>query len=139
MQRTTREGGSATVELIAATPLLVLIALVVIALGRLADARLLVGDTAHQAARAASLAHTAGEADTEARKVVGAALNGNGPSCRAHHLALSHAGLRPGTQVRARLSCTVAVGDLIGSGFVPGTTTITGTSVSPVDTFRSQP
>ncbi|MEU8352452.1 TadE/TadG family type IV pilus assembly protein [Streptomyces sp. NPDC048845] len=51
--RKDRQRGSAAVELVLVTPLLVLLLLVVVALGLLVDARLVVTDAAHQAARAA--------------------------------------------------------------------------------------
>ena len=49
------EEGSATVELVLLTPALVLLALVAFAFGRVVDARILIEDAAHSAARAASL------------------------------------------------------------------------------------
>ncbi|MDG4864414.1 TadE/TadG family type IV pilus assembly protein, partial [Streptomyces sp. T-3] len=65
-------------ELVLLTPLLVLILLIVVGLGRLADARLRVNDAAHQAARSASLARTDAAAQTGARASATAALTGPG-------------------------------------------------------------
>jgi Flp pilus assembly protein TadG len=104
--------GSATVELVAVTPLIVLVFLAVVALGRLADARLVVADAAHQAARAASLARTDHAARTQAERAVREALHGPGPSCVHARVRLNTAGLAPGTDVTATVSCTVDLEDL---------------------------
>ncbi|GHJ35442.1 TadE/TadG family type IV pilus assembly protein [Streptomyces sp. TS71-3] len=132
------EKGSASVELVLVTPLLVLLLLVVVALGRLADARLIVGDAAHQAARAASLARTEGEARVQAQLVVSTALDQAGASCARLRLQVVTAGLAPGASVTARVSCTADLGDLTRTG-IPGRITLEETAISVVDTFRGSP
>lgn len=52
--RRPRDYGSATTELVLVTPLLILLALVAVAFGKLVGARLDADEAAHQAARAAS-------------------------------------------------------------------------------------
>lgn len=132
------ERGSAAVELVLLTPLLVLVFLVVVAFGLLADARLVVADAAHQAARAASLARTEKDARVQAEQAAGAALREAGASCTRPSVRLSTGGLAPGSTVTARVSCTVNLAGLTGTG-LPGHVPLKGTAFSVVDSFRSAP
>lgn len=137
-RRGTGDRGSAAVELVLVTPLLVLAFLVVVALGRFADARLVVSDAAHQAARAASLARTAPEARSRGELAVSASLRAAGASCTRPSVRLAVGGLVPGTEVTARVACTVDLADLTLTG-MPGHVLLTGTASSTVDAFRSAP
>ncbi|MEU5930612.1 TadE/TadG family type IV pilus assembly protein [Streptomyces antimycoticus] len=130
--------GSAAVELVLVTPLLLLVLMTVVALGRLADARLVVADTAHQAARAASLARTEAAARTGARSTAQAALHHAGAGCSHPTVALITSGLQPGGSVTAKVTCTVALHHLTHTG-MPGRVTVSGTASSPVDVHRSAP
>lgn len=135
---TSADHGSAAVELVLITPLLVLVLMTVVALGCLADARLVVADAAHQTARAASLARTETGARATARDTAHAALHQAGAACSRSQVVLTMRGLQPGSAVTARLTCTVALGDLTHTGF-PGRVTLTSTAVSPIDVHRSTP
>ncbi|MGW2055894.1 TadE/TadG family type IV pilus assembly protein [Streptomyces sp. NPDC001840] len=123
-------------ELVLVTPLLVLVLLVVVAFGLLVDARLVVADAAHQAARAASLARTHKDARAQAERVAKEALGEAGASCTAPSVRLTTGGLNPGATVTARVSCTADLGDLTSTG-LPGHVPLVGTAFSVVDTFRS--
>lgn len=132
------ERGSAAVELVLVTPLLVLVFLVVVAFGLLADVRLVVADAAHQAARAASLARTDKDAHTQAERAADAAVREAGASCTRPSVRLATGGLTPGATVTARVSCTADLGHLTHTG-PPGHVTLADTAFSVVDTFRSTP
>ncbi|MEU6145692.1 TadE/TadG family type IV pilus assembly protein [Streptomyces sp. NPDC047081] len=125
-------------ELVLVTPLLVLVLLVVVAFGLLVDARLVVADAAHQAARAASLARTDKEARAQAERAAGTALREGGAACTHPSVHLATGGLTPGATVTARVSCTADLGRLTRSG-MPGHVTLVDTDFSVVDTFRSSP
>ncbi|MFB8177688.1 TadE/TadG family type IV pilus assembly protein [Streptomyces sp. NPDC055966] len=125
-------------EMVLVTPLLVLVFLVVVAFGLLADARLVVVDAAHQAARAASLARTEKEARAQAERAAGAALREAGASCTRPSVHLATGGLRPGATVTARVSCIADLGTLTHTG-LPGHVPLDETAFSAVDTFRSTP
>ncbi|MFE0178030.1 TadE/TadG family type IV pilus assembly protein [Streptomyces sp. NPDC059002] len=125
-------------EMVLVTPLLVLVLLVVVAFGRLADARLVVADAAHQAARAASLARTEKAARAQAEQAVDAALREAGASCARPQVRLATGGLAPGATVTARVSCTADLGSLTRTG-LPGHMALTDTAFSVVDTYRSSP
>lgn len=124
--------GSASTELVVLTPLLILVLLVAVALGRMASAQLRVDDVAHQAARAASLARTEGEAQQQAHAVADAALAATGASC-AHFTVTADVGPQtPGTVVRVTVVC---LADLGISG-LPGHVTVTRTADSVIDSYR---
>ena len=80
-RRRDNERGSATVELVILTPLLILLLLFVVALGRLAGARIDVDGVAAQAARAASIARS-----PQAAMSSRATDRGVGTQLPAHHL-----------------------------------------------------
>ncbi|MFJ5680827.1 TadE/TadG family type IV pilus assembly protein [Streptomyces sp. NPDC093097] len=122
-------------ELLLLTPLLVLVLLVVVALGRLADTRLIVADAAHQAARAATLARSEHGAHAQALRAATTALREAGTSCTAPSVRLATNGLAPGAHVSAKVSCTAALGDLTRTG-MPGHVRLDGTVSSAVDSFR---
>jgi Flp pilus assembly protein TadG len=127
-----REEGSAATELVVVTPLLVLVLLVVVALGRLATARLRVDDAAHQAARAATLARSADQARQQAGAAAKAALSASTPSC-AHSTVRTDTGVfAPGGVVRVTVACAA----MLGVTGLPGHVTITRTAVSVIDSHR---
>lgn len=138
LSRTGDERGSASVELVLVTPLLVLLMLVVVALGRLVDARLVVGDAAHQAARAASLSRTESDAQSEARRSATTTLRAAGATCARLKVAVATAGLQPGQSASVQVTCIADLSSLTRTG-MPGTVTVDGTAYSPIDTFRSAP
>lgn len=133
---TAADQGSAAVELVLATPLLVLVLLTVVALGRLADARLIVADAAHQAARAASLARTDTDAHASAQHIANTTLTNAHSACTHPYVTIDTDDLTPGSSTAAIVTCTADLSDLTHIG-MPGTVTITGTAHSPVDRFRS--
>ncbi|MFF2811827.1 TadE/TadG family type IV pilus assembly protein [Streptomyces sp. NPDC058000] len=122
-------------ELVLITPLLVLVLLVVVALGRLADARLIVEDAAHQAARAASLARTEHAAHTQAVGAATVALKKAGAACTSPSVHVTTDGLTPGASVSAKVSCTAALAGLTHTG-MPGHVHLDGTAFSVVDSHR---
>lgn len=130
-----RDDGSAATELVVLAPLLVLVLLVVVGLGRMADARLRVDDAAHQAARAASLARNPGQARQQAGSAAGAALAAYGPSC-SHFAVQSGTGpWTPGGVVRVTVTCSVDLG-ITG---MPAHITVKRTAVSVIDLHRGAP
>ncbi|MCQ4084396.1 pilus assembly protein [Streptomyces sp. RB6PN25] len=126
------EEGSAATELVVVTPLLVLVLLVMVALGRLATARLRVDDAAHQAGRAATLARTPDQARRQAGAAAGAALSASSPACTRSTVQTDTGAFAPGGVVRVTVACTAALG-VVG---LPGHVTITRTAVSAIDSHR---
>ncbi len=128
----TTDRGTASTELVVLTPLLVLVLLVAVALGRMASARLKVDDAAHQAARAASLARTAGEARRQAHTAAVRALAASGASCAHFTVSAEVGAIAPGGVVRVKVACAAN----LGVSGLPAHITVTRTAVSVIDTYR---
>lgn len=125
------ERGSMSVEMIVLVPVLLLIVLIAVAGGRLVSAEGMVQAAARDAARAASIERSAGEADAAARRSLAAADTANA-QCSG---GVDVGGFGRGGTVTATVSCRVELSDL-GLVFLPGATTVTASSTAPVDTWR---
>ncbi len=135
-RRTGSERGSATAELVLLTPLLILLLLLVVALGRLASARLQVDGAASQAARAASLARDPTTATTLATQTASQTLTGQHRTCAHLTVTVDTHAFHPGGSVAVTVSCAVNLADLSGL-HLPAATTVTSRFVEPLDTYRS--
>jgi len=127
--------GSATVEVVIVTPLLLLFALLMVAGGRLALAHGHADSAARDAARAASIARSAGAAASQARQAATATLTDAGISCRTFTVDADTSAFRPGGTVSVQIACTVGLGDL-GLLGVPGSRTLHGRYTAPIDVYR---
>ena len=129
------EAGSVSVELTLLTPLLVGLLLFMVALGRFAEARSEVDDAARDAARAASLARSGGEARSMAEEAASSTLKAGGVTCRTMTVHVDLTDFRPGGNVAADVVCVVDLTDVSLLG-LPGAKAFTARSVSVVDVFR---
>lgn len=125
------ERGSMAVEMAILTVPLVVILLFLAALGRYADARNQVNEAARDAAREASTYLTPAVATTQATQVAHSDLSGQ---CASATITIDTSQLHPGGQVTATVRCSVPTGDLLLLR-LPGSTTVTATSTSVVDTY----
>ncbi|HEU0089846.1 MAG TPA: TadE family protein [Pseudonocardiaceae bacterium] len=132
------ERGSVAAELALLVPALVTLLLFVVFCGRLAEARLRVEDAAHQAARAATIARSAGQASTDAEATARAALGHRRMSCQHLTVETPLAGYRPGSAVSVTVTCQVALSDLALLA-IPATVPVSATSESVVDRWRGGP
>ncbi len=130
------EDGGVSVELVLLTPLLVVMLLFVVALGRLAGARLDVDGAASQAARAASIARDPLSATALARQTASDALSADHVTCAGLTVFTDTADFSPGGQVAVTVTCTVSLGDLAGLR-LPASESISSTANSVVDTYRA--
>ena len=141
-QRPRREDrGSAAVEAaILAPPLLALIAVAIVG-GRIQIAGGAIEAAAHDAARAASISRTAGEAHSNAMAAANATLHQQGLHCASLTVTVDTTGFavpvgQPAV-VSATTTCVVDLSDLVADG-MPGSRTLTATFVSTLDTFRQR-
>ena len=130
------ERGAVATELVLLTPLLILMLLFVVALGRLAGARINVDGAAAQAARAASIATTPAEASAAAQQTATAALGSDHVTCATLKVAIDTARVAPGGSVTVTVTCAVALSDLTGLR-LPVTERVSSTAASVIDTYRS--
>jgi len=137
-QGTRDERGAVTTELVLLTPLLILLLLFVVALGRLAGARINVDGAAAQAARAASIATTPAGASAAAQQTATAALGSDHVTCATLQVTTNIARFAPGGSVSVTVACSVALSDLTGLR-LPVTERVASTAASVIDTYRSAP
>jgi Flp pilus assembly protein TadG len=130
--------GSSTAELVILTPVVIVVLLLVVALGRYAHGKQLVEQAASAAARAASMSATAVQARDRGAAAAAAALGDAGVSCASMNTAVDAADFRPGGTVRVTLTCTADLSGLALAG-VPGSVTLTATGRAPLETYRQFP
>jgi Flp pilus assembly protein TadG len=122
-------------------PVLIAFLFLVVAAGRLTDARSDVVSAASDAARAASLQVSEGAATTEAQNIAEDTLAGEGIECIGGiqvHLAYEGGGggLARGATVHATVTCDVETGDLALLN-LPGVITVEEEAWEPIDAHRS--
>jgi Flp pilus assembly protein TadG len=129
--------GSTAAEITLAAPLLVmLLVFVAVLVHRGVDARIRLNDTAHQAARAASLERTPAAATAAAHATAASALAQAGVACRSLSVTTA-SDLHPGGTVAVTVTCDVDFGDALLLG-APGSKRLSADAVEPVDAWRSQ-
>jgi len=131
-----REAGSVATELVLLTPLLLLMLLFVVALGRTVSARLEVDGAAAQAARAASIARDPATATAMAQQAATTALGSDGVTCAGLTITTDTADFVPGGQVQVTVTCHVDLADLIGLR-LPASQSISSTATSVIDVYRA--
>ncbi|MDF1705821.1 MAG: TadE/TadG family type IV pilus assembly protein [Aeromicrobium sp.] len=131
------DSGASTAEFVVMTPLLFAIFLFVIGLGRMASAHQEVQDLAGEAARAASLERNTSLAAGRGEEIVRASLQNRGLSCAQLTVDIDVSSYRPGGVVRADVTCTADLSDVVISG-LPGTKTFTGSATIPIEEYRSR-
>jgi Flp pilus assembly protein TadG len=131
----TDQRGSASVEIVLVTPVLIALMLFVVAGGRLASSRADVDAAARDSARAASIARSPATAERDGNSAAEATLTDREVSCRKWTVTIDTSEFRPGGTVAATVNCDVELADLTGLG-LPGRRTISSRFVEPVDTFR---
>ncbi len=129
---TTGDEGAVTVEMILATPLLILFLLLVVGLGSVVSNDIALDGVAAAAARAASIATTPAAATAAAQ----ASVSANGLSCVTLHVATDTADFTAGGTVDVTLTCTVDLSAFAGL-HLPATTTLTSSASQVLDDYRS--
>lgn len=132
----TCDRGSATVELAVLTPLLVVLLLFVVAVGRLVLASQEVEAAAADAARAASIASSPSSATSAATEAASADLSGEGVSCSSFGAVVDTQDFVPGGTVGVHLTCTASLAGL-SLLRLPGSETLSSVATAPIDLYRS--
>lgn len=128
--------GSATVELAILAPVLVLLLLFVVMVGRLVLARQEVDAAAADAARAASVAQSARAATQAASDAASRDLSGDGVTCSPFAASVDTSHFVPGGDVTVEVRCTASLSGL-SLLRLPGSQTLVSSSVAPIDLYRS--
>lgn len=129
------DAGFTAVELAIVTPVVIVLLLGVVALGRVTQGRQLVDQAAAAGARAAAVVGSPSQAGTTSREAVASTLSQAGLSCDQSDVDVDTSQFRAGGSVSVTVRCTVNMSALTLSG-VPGAMTLTATSRSPLETYR---
>lgn len=140
-RRVRGERGSAAIEAVIGVTAFGLFVAMTVAGGRVAIGRQAVESAANEAARAASIARTAGEASGDAKAAASSSLKAQEVQCVTMSVSVDTGGFQApiGTtaQVTATVTCTVKLSDLAIPG-LPGSRTITESVSSPIDAYRER-
>lgn len=132
--------GSATLELVVLTPVLLALVMLTVAAGRIVNSEAIVDGAARDAARAASLQRSIATARTAAEDAVAASFGDHSVSCRTTNVrVVGDFGAPAGTPaaVRVEVGCRVALSDVALPG-LPGSKTLRAEYTSVLDTFRGR-
>jgi Flp pilus assembly protein TadG len=130
------QDGGLSVELVVLAPVLVLLCIVVVALGRAEIVHADVADAARAAAEAAVEAPVPTDAADAARTAAVVAFPASGPSCRPLHVTTTAGDFVSGGRVTVEVRCAVSLASLAVPG-LPGTVTFEATVAAVVDPYRS--
>ena len=129
------ERGSASVELVLLTPVLVGLLCLTVAFGRVQSARGDIEASARDAARAASLERTAVSARVAGERAARAGLNAAGYSCQPLTVDIDTRGFAADAVVTATVTCTLRLSDVTSMG-IPTSRTITARFSESIDRYR---
>ena len=129
------ESGSVSIELVLLTPVLVGLLLLVVAFGRIQNARADVEAAARAAARAASTTRDATSARVAGERAAFMEFDGGRFRCDALAFDIDTTTFAADAAVTATVSCDVSLDDVSGMG-IPGHHTITASFTEPLDRFR---
>jgi Flp pilus assembly protein TadG len=130
------ESGSVALEMVLLTPLLVLMLLFVVTLGRVVSARIEVDGAAAQATRAASIARDPATATAMATQAAATALGSDHVTCADVAVSTDTADFVPGGEVQVTVTCHVNVAALVGLD-LPVSEALSSTAASVIDTYRA--
>lgn len=129
------ERGTAAIELVLVAPVLIVVLLFVVGLGRMAHARQQIESVAADAARAASLERTTSQSAAAAKAAATTSLGEAGVSCTGLNVDVDLSSYQPGGQVVVTVNCTTQLADVALAGF-PGSKTLSATSSVPIEIYR---
>lgn len=130
------QNGSLTVELVALTPVLFILAMVILAFGRVSEVRQQVVEAARATAESAALLPNPasvqqGSADTPAMGAIESTH-----ACAHVQVITDVSHFYPGGFVTVTVVCQVDLSDVSVPG-IPGSTIVRGISTAPIDPYRS--
>lgn len=130
-----RDAGGASLELVLIVPALLALLLLVVAGGRIVQARGDVDAMARDAARAASVARSPKEAALRAEEIVRARVGDGGVQCREPAVATDTSGFGPDGVVGVEVTCHVDLASLSLLG-IPATRPLSAAATEVVDARR---
>jgi Flp pilus assembly protein TadG len=135
MTRLRDDEGNAVTETVLLVPVLLLVALFVVFVGRITSTNHDIDAAARDAARAASIESTPDAATAAAQDTATAALAGQHVRCNKLDVAVDTTAFTAGGNVAVSIRCTVSLADVAGLP-VPGSATLHSRAVEVIDRYR---
>ena len=129
------ERGTSAIELTLIAPVLMVILLFVVGLGRMAHARQQIESVAADSARAASLERNTSQSTRAAQLAAVQSLGEAGVACTNLRVDVDLSSYQPGGRVSVTVTCTTQLRDVALAGF-PGSRVFSATSIVPIETYR---
>lgn len=130
------EDGSAIAELVIVAPVLLIVVVLMVALGRVDSAQGDVESAARAGVQAAVVAPDASDAQTQANAAAQASLSGAGLTCTAPQISVNTSNFVAGGWVSVSVTCVTSLADVSVPG-APGAKTLRATSSAHLDPFRA--
>ena len=130
------EEGQAIAELVIVAPVLLLIIVLMIGLGRVDSAEGDVESAARAAVQAAVVQSDPADAQAQATAAVTSTLAGVGLTCPSPQITTDSQNFVPGGSVSVTVTCVTSLADVTVPGF-PGSKSLSATSTAHVDPFRA--
>jgi len=131
-----KDEGQAIAELVIVAPVLLLVVVLLISLGRIDSAQGDVESAARAGVQAAVLQDSPNDARAQAVAAVASTLGTAGLTCPSPQVITNTSDFVPGGSVSVTVTCVTSLADVSVPG-VPGTKTLSATSVAPIDPYRA--
>jgi Flp pilus assembly protein TadG len=131
-----KEEGQAIAELVIVAPVLLLVIVLMISLGRIDSAQGDVESAARAGVQAAVVQDNPNDAQAQAVAAVASTLGTTGLTCPSPQVSTNTSDFTPGGSVSVTVTCVTSLADVSVPG-VPGTKTLSATSVAPIDPYRA--
>lgn len=130
------DDGQAIAELVIVAPVLLLVIVLMVSLGRIDSAQGDVESAARAGVQAAVVQADATAAQSQATSAVTGTLTGAGLTCPAPQITTDISNFVAGGSVTVTVTCVTSLADVSVPG-VPGSKTLTATATAPIDEFRT--
>ena len=134
--RSRGEAGQAIAELVIVAPVLLLVVVLMVALGRIDSAQGDVESAARAGVQAAVVQADGTDAQNQAASAVTSTLAGAGLTCPAPQVTTNTSDFVAGGTVSVSVTCVTSLADVSVPG-VPGAKTLSATAVAHIDQFRT--
>ncbi len=130
------EEGSAIAELVIVAPILLIVIVLMVALGRVDSAQGDVQSAARAGVQAAVVQSDPSDAETQAVSTAEGSLAGAGLTCTGPQISVDTSDFVAGGWVSVTVTCVTSLADVSVPG-VPGAKTLIATSTAHIDPFRA--
>jgi Flp pilus assembly protein TadG len=130
------EDGSAIAELVIVAPVLLIVVVLMVALGRVDSAQGDVESAARAGVQAAVVAPDASDAQSQATAAAQSSLSGAGLTCTAPQISVDTSNFTAGGWVSVSVTCVTSLADVSVPG-APGAKTLRATSSAHLDPYRA--